>query len=375
MSEINGKRILLIGGAGFIGHHIAVALNKLGASVGIVDSLQVNNLISFMSQPSQEFADSELYLKILNERLDQIRTPDIRMWIQDARDYHALGAIFNEFKPDIVLQLAAVAHANRSNKDPYSTFDHSLRTLENALDSSRGRVEHFIYFSSSMVYGHFKNGFVTEESVCEPLGIYGALKYAGEKLVISYGQVFDLPYTIVRPSALYGERCVSRRVGQIFIENAMKGVEVAVNGDGSDALDFTYIQDLVHGICRVIESDRSRGEIFNLTYGESRTMKQMADILSAHFSDITIKYLPKDKLMPERGTLCVDKARELLGYNPQFPLEKGFVNYIEWYKQLFEDRNKKTISDKVEVIGDKRRTMPKARRKKEAPSIAPVSVP
>jgi nucleoside-diphosphate-sugar epimerase len=207
------------------------------------------------------------------------------------------------------------------------------------------------------------------------LGIYGALKYAGEKLVISYGQVFDLPYTIVRPSALYGERCVSRRVGQIFIENAMKGVEVAVNGDGSDALDFTYIQDLVHGICRVIESDRSRGEIFNLTYGESRTMKQMADILSAHFSDITIKYLPKDKLMPERGTLCVDKARELLGYNPQFPLEKGFVNYIEWYKQLFEDRNKKTISDKVEVIGDKRRTMPKARRKKEAPSIAPVSVP
>jgi nucleoside-diphosphate-sugar epimerase len=155
----------------------------------------------------------------------------------------------------------------------------------------------------------------------------------------------------------------------------MKGVEVAVNGDGSDALDFTYIQDLVHGICRVIESDRSRGEIFNLTYGESRTMKQMADILSAHFSDITIKYLPKDKLMPERGTLCVDKARELLGYNPQFPLEKGFVNYIEWYKQLFEDRNKKTISDKVEVIGDKRRTMPKARRKKEAPSIAPVSVP
>ena len=73
-------------------------------------------------------------------------------------------------------------------------------------------------------------------------------KYAGEKIVISYGQVFDLPYTIVRPSALYGERCVSRRVGQAFIENALRNKDLTVNGDGSDALDFTYIADLVQGV-------------------------------------------------------------------------------------------------------------------------------
>jgi nucleoside-diphosphate-sugar epimerase len=372
MSKINGKRILLVGGAGFIGHHLAVTLKQRGAEVGIVDSLQVNNLISFMSQGPSENTESELYLHILHERLACIRNAGIRMWIQDARDYHALCAIFSEFKPDVVIQLAAVAHANRSNKDPYSTFDHSLRTLENALDAARGRVEHFIYFSSSMVYGNFKNGFVTEESPCEPLGIYGALKYAGEKLVISYNQVFDLPYTIVRPSALYGERCVSRRVGQIFIENAMRGLQVAVNGDGSDALDFTYINDLVHGICCVIESERSRGEVFNLTYGESRTMRQMAEILAAHFSTVDIKYLPKDKLMPDRGTLCVDKARELIGYNPSFPLEQGFVRYINWYKQLLQSKSATTQTPmrratEVIILDDTpQRTQKGAKRKKPA---------
>ena len=72
-----------------------------------------------------------------------------------------------------------------------------------------------------MVYGNFTGDSVNEETVCEPLGIYGALKFAGEKMVIAYTQVFDLPYTIIRPSALYGQRCVSRRVSQIFIE--MKG--------------------------------------------------------------------------------------------------------------------------------------------------------
>ena len=77
---------------------------------------------------------------------------DPRLHLQDAREYHAMNTILNGIKPDIIIQLAAVSHANKSNKDPYSTFDHSLRTLENALDYARGtQVEHFIFFSSSMV--------------------------------------------------------------------------------------------------------------------------------------------------------------------------------------------------------------------------------
>jgi nucleoside-diphosphate-sugar epimerase len=81
-----------------------------------------------------------------------------------------------------------------------------------------------------MVYGNFNKKNVDEESNCNPLGIYGALKFSGEKLVIGYNQVFDLPYTIIRPSALYGERCISRRVGQIFIENAIQNKPIITDG-------------------------------------------------------------------------------------------------------------------------------------------------
>jgi nucleoside-diphosphate-sugar epimerase len=234
----------------------------------------------------------------------------------------------------VVVQLAAIAHANRANKDPFSTFDHSFRTLENALDFSREGVERFVYFSSSMVYGNFEGEAVTEDRRCEPMGIYGALKYGGEKLVIAYNQVFKMPYVIVRPSALYGERCVSRRVGQAFIENALRGVKLSVNGDGSDALDFTYIEDLVQGLVLAIAKPEAKNEVFNLTYGGARTLNQMIAVMREQFPGIEVVYQPRDSLMPERGTLSVEKAKRLIGYAPAYPLEKGFVRYIRWYKEL-----------------------------------------
>lgn len=336
MKSIQGLKILLIGGAGFIGHNLALSLTKLGAKVDIIDSLQVNNLYSFGSLSFPNKTHRGFYLELLNKRLQLIRQAGIALHLQDARDYHAVSRMLTEIKPDVVIHLAAVSHADQSNKDPYSTFDHSLRTLENALDASRDNVKHFIYFSSSMVYGHFNGQAVTEETLCNPLGIYGALKFAGEKIVIAYNQVFNLPYTIIRPSALYGERCVSRRVGQIFLENAIHGKDIVLHGDGGDSLDFTYIQDLIQGIVKVIENENSINQTFNITYGESRQIRDMANLVKAAFPEINIKYLPKDALTPDRGTLSVEKAKRMIGYQPQYPLENGYVAYIDWYKSLME---------------------------------------
>jgi nucleoside-diphosphate-sugar epimerase/ribosomal protein S18 acetylase RimI-like enzyme len=337
MASLAGRRIALVGGAGFIGHNLALRLKRLGAEPVVIDSLAVNNYYS-IKEGIDGNPDAAFYLKIIEQRLDLLRQNEIPLVEVDSRDYHRLSAVLARFDPEAVVQLAAVAHAGKSNKDPYSTFDHSLRTLENALDASRSprlHVKHFIYFSSSMVYGNFVEGSVTEETPCEPLGIYGALKYAGEKMVIAYNQVFGLPYTIVRPSALYGERCVSRRVGQIFIENALRGLDISINGDGSERLDFTYIGDLVSGIVCVLEHDNAKNQTFNLTYGQSRSTAEMADILRQHFPEARIKYLPKDRLTPSRGTLSVERARRLIGYEPQCPLERGFVDYIDWYKSIW----------------------------------------
>lgn len=334
MSGLKDRRILILGGAGFIGNHLALSLTVHGAKVTVVDGLQINNLLWFSSAANDE--NRNLYLKFINERLDSLRKAEIPLIIQDVRDYHALSKTFTDVKPHVVIHLAAVAHAGRSNKDPMSTFDHSLRTLENALDCSRNGIEHFIYFSSSMVYGNFLTPAVDETHPLNPIGIYGALKLAGEKIVIAYNQVFDLPYTIVRPSALYGPQCVSRRVGQIFIENALKGKKLQVDGDGSERLDFTYIDDLAQGVGKVIENKNSINEIFNLTYGQSRSISDLLGVLKKAFPTIEVERVERDKLVPFRGTLNIDKAKQRLGYKPENPIEVGFPKYIDWYRGLAE---------------------------------------
>ena len=333
-TAIRGRRIALIGGAGFIGHHLALTLKQRGADVEVIDSLQVNNLLAF-SGKMPDLHNRELYLRIIHERLDLLRGAGIPLHPLDARDYHALGRLLNhQIKPDVIVHLAAVAHAGRSNKDPFSTFDHSLRTLENALDCARGQVEHFVYLSSSMVYGNVRTAEIDEDHPLDPIGIYGALKLAGEKMVIAYRQVFDLPYTIVRPSALYGPRCVSRRVGQIFIESALSGGSLRVDGDGGEKLDFTYVDDLVDGIILAIERPEARNQIFNLTYGAARSIQDLVAVVRRHFPDVRVETVARDQLMPFRGTLSIERARRLLGYAPRFPIDVGFPRYIDWYKQL-----------------------------------------
>jgi nucleoside-diphosphate-sugar epimerase len=339
---IKDRRIAIIGGGGFIGHNLALHLKSLGADVHVIDGLEVNNMLSLMSN-KDNVPYPRLMLQVVNERLNLLHQNDISLHVQDARDYHALCQLLNGINPQVIVHLAAVSHANRSNKNPYFTFDHSLRTLENALDWSKGRLEHFVFLSSSMVYGNFKTPMVDEETVCEPLGIYGALKFGAEKIIIAYKQVFKLSYTIIRPSALYGERCVSRRVGQIFIENALMGQPIKMSNGGAEALDFTYIGDLVDGITKTIENTNSRDEIFNLTYGSARSVADMAAIIKDHFPGIEIQNEERDNLMPERGTLDVNKARRLIGYEPSWPLDKGYPRYIEWYKEMFDRLNSSNV--------------------------------
>ena len=339
-NNMKDKKILIVGGAGFIGHNLALKLNELGAKVSIIDGLEVNNLVSMIDNKNR-LPFPLLSQQIIHERLDKIRAANIDLFIEDARDYHAVSRLYDKIGAEVVIHLAAVSHADRSNKSPYSTFDHSLRTLENVLDNAKTRAKHFIFLSSSMVYGNFKGNEVSEDAVCEPLGIYGALKFAAEKIIIGYHQVFNLPYTIIRPSALYGQRCVSRRVGQIFIENALHKKKITINGDGEEKLDFTYIQDLLDGIISVIENKKSINQIFNLTYGDSKKINDLLKILKKSFPEIEVEYKERDKLLPYRGTLSIEKAKKILGYKSKWPLEKGYPEYINWYKNLFDNTKKK----------------------------------
>ena len=335
--KINNKKILLVGGSGFIGHNLALYLKKKEAIPTIVDSLSINNLYSIKDE---EVKNKNLYSSILNSRIDLTKKNKIEFIIEDVRSHDLILKIYNDIKPDIIIHLAAVSHANKSNKDPHVTFDNSLRTLENTLDYARINKTHVIYLSSSMVYGNFDAFDVSEETICKPIGIYGTLKLSGENIVKAYSNVFDFPYTIIRPSALYGERCVSRRVGQIFIENAIQDLDIDINGSGEEKLDFTYIDDLIQGIYKSCINENSINQIFNITYGNSRKLSELADILKNEFQKININYIERDKFMPVRGTLNISKAKKLIGYSPKFNLEAGYVRYIQWYKNFWKNLQK-----------------------------------
>lgn len=332
------KRILLIGGAGFIGHHLALALNSGGYQVFVIDGLEVNNLVSLQDSRT-EFTNRSFYIDVLEERLALLRSASIPIYVEDARDYLRLNKIVNEIQPDAIFLLAAVAHASRANKDPYSTFDHSFRTLENVLDIMRSLKStcQLVFFSSSMVYGDFKGQSPTEDTNCDPRNIYGALKFGGEKLALAYSNVFDFPVTIVRPSALYGPRCISRRVLQIFIENALRKKNLVIKGDGKESLDFTYIDDLIVGLTSLTLNPAAFGEVFNLTRGKSETLLDAARIIQSHFPGLDIVHEPRDILNPERGSLNIEKARKLLGYEPKKDLLMGINKYVSWYKVAWQE--------------------------------------
>lgn len=327
------KKIALVGGCGFIGHNLALFLKKFGHEPIIVDSLSVNNI---NSNDNTEIKNQNLYKAILENRLDLLKKDNIDLVVQDARNYHEVTKLYKSINPDVIIHLAAVSHANRSNKNPHTTFDHSLRTLENSLDYAKSTNTHIIYMSSSMVYGNFESNEVNESNDCKPIGIYGTLKYAGELMIKSYNQVFGLPYTIIRPSALYGERCVSRRVGQIFIENAIQGLDININGDGNDKLDFTYIDDLISGITECCNNKKAINETFNLTYGNARKINDLIEILKSEFPKIKVFYKEREKFMPERGTLSTEKAKKLINFEAKNSIENGYIKYISWYKKFWK---------------------------------------
>ena len=333
-------KIALIGGAGFIGHHLALELKKWHEPY-VLDSLMVNNWCALQENRAQPWGPR--YLKFINQRMELLHEAEVPFKFCDARDYHGLSKAFRDISPEVVIHLAAVAHIDRSKKDPFSTFDHSLRTLENSLDASHAvGVKHFVYFSSSTVYGNFPKPTVNENEVTKPIGTYGSLKLAGELMVKAYHNDKGLDYTIIRPQALYGPRCVSRRVTQLFIENAIDGKPLSVEGDGSAAHDFTHVGDVVSGISEIInQRGNSLNQTFCLTAGAARTLKDLAEIVQGYIP-CEIHYGPPNPDKPSRGTMSVWKAKRLLGWKPKYHLESGMADYISWYRNFMKGSSNAT---------------------------------
>jgi len=319
------SRVLITDGAGFIGSYVSRKLLDMGHEVVAYDAF-----VHYISPIKSVLKDYfELRFEGITDQIDFRRG--------DTRDKAHLRRVILETRPERILHLAALPIADLSNRHSEEALTSILEGAVNVLEVLRDVdfVDRFVYISSSMIYGDFEEIPAPEDHPKRPKDIYGGTKYAGEVMVETYSRRYGIPYSIVRPSAVYGPYDVNRRVSQIFVENALLGKPITLYGGGHQALDFTFVEDTAEGIIKVMFHEAGLGNAFNITYGHGYTLREFADILKEHVSDLEVNVVEEeDVFRPKRGALSIKKAKKLVGYDPQVSLEDGIKRYLEVYQNL-----------------------------------------
>lgn len=319
------EKVLLAGGAGFIGSYLAKNLRARGHGVVVYDSFTY-----FVSPLRPRY---HLYLE---DRLEMIR-PFATLVRGDLRHTRVFRKCLLDHRPSRVVILAALPIADVSNEFSEEAVENNFVATVNALEVIRDLefVQRVVYTSSSMVYGDFREEPCPEDHPCEPKEVYGASKLAAETMVKAFGRRFGLEYAIVRPSAVYGPTDINRRVTGIFLENALEGRPLRLAGGGTAALDFTYVEDAADGIARAALEPGGANEVFNITRGQARTLKDLASIVADLVPGTRLEVAPEDSSRPRRGTLSIEKARRLLGYDPKVDLGEGMRRYVAYLRRHY----------------------------------------
>ena len=313
-------KVLVTGGAGFIGHNVVRILEQQGHECIVIDTCSDYGFI-----PKEELT----YL--VDNRLKRINTQIRKI---DIREGQFVDTIFKTYRPDVVIHMASFPRQKVVEQNPVLASDVMSSGLINLLEASKKHsIKKFVYISSSMVYGNFETD-VDETAQCNPIGQYGIMKFMGEKLVEDYSRRGCFDHVVIRPSAVYGEWDVEDRVVSKFMTKAMRGETLKVNGP-DEVLDFTYVEDTAQGIVLAATKESANGNIYNITRSEQRqwNLKDAAELAIKIAGQGSLVVAPRDLSFPKRGRLDISRAVRELGYTPQVNVEQGFQRYYDWYSQ------------------------------------------
>ena len=314
---LTGNRILLTGGAGFIGSRLATRL------------VEQNEVVIFDNHHRNSLKDTGL---IGHARLRVIQG--------DVLDPAAVAGAVQGC--NMVVHLAAIAGVDTVLKMPVETLKTNIIGTLNVLDAASkvAGLLRFVDFSTSEVFGSFafkvKEGdSTTLGAVGEARWTYAVSKLASEHLSFSYLKQFGVPATSVRPFNIYGPGQVGEGAIHRFITQALKGEQITIHNDGSQIRAWCYVDDMVEGVLRALEVPGAVGHTFNIGNPRSvLTVYQLAqEIIRLSRSPSKIAFVPWGNTEVELRIPNIDKAREILGYEPAVDLEPGLLRTIEWYRQ------------------------------------------
>jgi UDP-glucuronate 4-epimerase len=323
----NPKRILLTGGAGFIGSHLAQALLRRGIKLSIVDSLDDFYALSRKRRNLREIGNAESF----------------EFFEVDVRDKDALRKVAERVQPEIMIHLAARAGVRPSIEQPALYESVNVAGTLNLLEIAREfQVQRLIFGSSSSVYGVSNNvPFCEDDLKTLPISPYAATKLAGELMAYTYAHLYGLTTISLRFFTVYGPRQRPDLAIHKFTALIEAGKPIPVYGDGSMGRDYTYIDDIVAGIMASLEyvpEAKVPFEVFNLGNSHPVRLTELIALLEA----ATGKEALQNRLPDQPGDVPItwaniDKAKRLLGYSPKTSMEQGLRNFVAWYRASLTD--------------------------------------
>lgn len=317
------SRVLVTGGAGFIGSHACAALVAGGHEVVAVDPLR-----------TYAYSFDAHHWHGLRYRRETLLA-GARVVVASTENRDELRKAVLEAKPEYILHLGALPLATVARVSADHAFESILRGTFNLVELAlEVDIEKLLYVSSSMVYGDFTQTPMPEDARTAPKDPYGGFKLAGEIVVETFSRAHGLPYAIVRPSAVYGPTDMNDRIVQRFVECALWHRPLTIVDPDNTYLDFSYVRDVAQGMVDVLLSP-VQNETFNVTAGEGRSLSELHALLRDRYPNMPIEVSTKvDDFRPKRGALDVSKVRRLVGYEPQYTLERGVQEYLAFLTAL-----------------------------------------
>ena len=320
--SLKNKKILITGGAGFIGSNLCEFLLKQGSKVICLDNLStgnIKNIESFLNHRNFKFTNGDI--RNLNDCIESAKNVDY------------------------ILHQAALGSVPRSIEDPVTSSEVNIIGFLNMLIAAKeNKVKRFVYAASSSTYGDSLDLPKKENNIGKPLSVYAITKYTNEMYSDVFSKIFGLETIGLRYFNVYGKRQDPNgsyaAVIPKFVKQLINGENPTINGDGTNSRDFTYIDDVVNAnILSLLTTNKEAiNNVYNIAYGEKNSLNDLAKYLKKYLS-IYRKSIDKIEIIhgPERegdiahSLACIEKAKNKLNYIPKFSLEKGLKKAIGWY--------------------------------------------